>query len=150
MNRLKIEDVLEKEGVFITTTAGVSMYPMLRDRRDTIIVRPVSGRLKKYDVPLYRAGGNYVLHRIVKVLPDGGYFIRGDNCFLTEKNIPEDAVIGVLTEFIRNGRTITADAFGYKLYSRVWVFLHPAVCTVKRLRAFMCKIYKNITNKDRG
>ena len=27
-------------------------------------------RLKKYDVPLYRRGADYVLHRVVKVLPE--------------------------------------------------------------------------------
>lgn len=43
---LHIEEVFEKEGVFVSTTAGVSMYPMLRHRRDTIVIRPVTGRLK--------------------------------------------------------------------------------------------------------
>ena len=41
---LHIEEVFEKEGVFVSTTAGVSMYPMLRHRRDTIVIRPVTGR----------------------------------------------------------------------------------------------------------
>lgn len=68
---MHIEEVLASQGVYISTTSGVSMYPMLRDRRDTIIIRPVSGRLKKYEVPLYRRGEDYVLHRIVKVTPEG-------------------------------------------------------------------------------
>ncbi len=149
MDRIKIEEVLEKEGIFICTTVGTSMYPMLRDRRDTVVIRPVSGRLKKYDIPLYRAGDKYVLHRIIKVLPGKGYFIRGDNCFLTEKNIPDDAVIGVLTEFIRNGKTFTVDSFGYKLYYRIWVFLHPAVCAAKRIRAATKKTMRILFKIDR-
>ena len=80
---LRIEDVLREKGLYVSTTAGVSMYPMLRDRRDTIMIRPAEGRLKKYDVPLYRRGEAYVLHRIVKVLPDS-YVICGDNCFKKE------------------------------------------------------------------
>ena len=34
----KIEEILQKEGCLVTTTAGVSMYPMLRNRRDTVVV----------------------------------------------------------------------------------------------------------------
>ena len=67
----KIEEILQKEGCLVTTTAGVSMYPMLRNRRDTVVIRPAAGRLKKYDVALYKRGESYVLHRVVKVLPDG-------------------------------------------------------------------------------
>ena len=33
----KIEEILQKEGCLVTTTAGVSMYPMLRNRRDTVV-----------------------------------------------------------------------------------------------------------------
>ena len=84
---LRIEDVLREKGLYVSTTAGVSMYPMLRDRRDTIMIRPAEGRLKKYDVPLYRRGKAYVLHRIVKVLPDS-YVI-----FITKDDAPGKGVI---------------------------------------------------------
>ena len=29
---MHIEDVIQKDGVYVSTTAGVSMYPMLRNR----------------------------------------------------------------------------------------------------------------------
>ena len=34
------EGVLARDGVWVSTTAGTSMWPMLRDRRDTVVVRP--------------------------------------------------------------------------------------------------------------
>ena len=67
----RIEDVLRQEGGYASPTHGVSMYPLLRDGRDSVVIRPPEGRLRKYDVPLYRVGPKYVLHRIVRVLPDG-------------------------------------------------------------------------------
>ena len=67
----RIEDILRQEGFYTSTTRGISMYPMLRDGRDTVIIRPPEGRLRKYDVPLYRVGPKYVLHRVIQVLPDG-------------------------------------------------------------------------------
>ena len=67
-----IESILDADGVFVSTTSGVSMYPMLRDRRDTIIVTRPKERLKKYDVALYRRGESYVLHRVIKVRVKSG------------------------------------------------------------------------------
>lgn len=95
----RIEDILLREGAYATATQGASMYPMLRQGRDTVIIRPPEGRLRKYDVPLYRVGPKYVLHRVVRVLPDG-YVIRGDNCLCNE-HVRDAQIIGVLAGFYR-------------------------------------------------
>ncbi|MBQ7368889.1 MAG: hypothetical protein IJW60_04185 [Clostridia bacterium] len=100
--KLKIEDVLREKGVYIGPTVGVSMLPMLKNRRDTIVVKPKIERLKRLDVALYKRGEAYVLHRVLEAV-DGGYIIRGDNCYADE-NVPEEAVIGVLTEFFRKDK----------------------------------------------
>lgn len=97
---LHIEDALNEKGVYVSTTSGVSMYPMLRNRRDTIIVKPPTAPLKKYDVPLYRRGDDYVLHRIIGK-DDKGYIICGDNCINKEYGITENQIIGVLVGFYR-------------------------------------------------
>jgi len=38
--RLKIEDVLAEKGYYAGPTVGVSMLPMLKNRRDTILSVP--------------------------------------------------------------------------------------------------------------
>lgn len=119
-----IENVLETQGVFVSTTVGVSMYPMLRNRRDTIVIRPCQGRLKKYDIPLYKRGPSYVLHRIIKVQPDS-YTICGDNCIQKEYGITDEQIIGVLTEFYRDHKRISMDSWGYQTYVRIWCSLYP-------------------------
>lgn len=121
-----IETILKKDGVFVSTTSGVSMFPMLRDRRDTIIVTRREGRLKKYDVALYKRGDSYVLHRVIEVLPDS-YIIRGDNCLSKEYGITDDTVLGVLTGFYRGDKEKSMKSFSYKLYSRLIVAFHPLV-----------------------
>ncbi len=75
------------------------MRPMLKTRRDTIVVRAKAERLKPLDVALYMRGDAYILHRVLKVT-ESGYIIRGDNCYYDEV-VPEEDVIGVLTEFFR-------------------------------------------------
>ena len=113
--KLKIEDVLKEKGVYMGPTVGVSMLPMLKTRRDTIVVKPKTERLKRLDVALYKRGDAYILHRVLQVI-DGGYIIRGDNCYADE-NVPEDAVIGVLTEFFRKDKHILCTDEKYIRYA---------------------------------
>lgn len=133
-----IEKALLDEGVYISTTSGVSMYPMLRDRRDTIIVTRCNGRLKKYDVALYKRGDSYVLHRVIKVLPDS-YIIRGDNCIANEYGITDAAVLGKLTGFMRGEKEINMNGASYKLYSRLICALHPIVSLKLKLKSRLKK-----------
>ena len=82
------EEELLARGKILRTNVGVSMLPLLREGRDVMIIERFDDRLKKYDVPLYRRGEAYVLHRIIKVKPDG-YDIIGDNCVSIERE-PQD------------------------------------------------------------
>lgn len=112
--KLKIEDVLRLQGKYVGPTVGVSMLPMLKNRRDTIIVVPKTERLKPLDVALYKRGDAYVLHRVLETV-EGGYIIRGDNCYVNE-NVPENAVFGVLTEFFRKDKHILCTDEKYLKY----------------------------------
>ena len=109
------------------------MRPMLKQNRDLVTIRPVSGRLKKYDVPLYRKkGGGYLLHRIIAVT-ENGYVIRGDNTYVKELNVTDNDIVGVLTAFKRKGKDYTVESNGYRLYARVWNFLYP----LRKVRNFI-------------
>lgn len=109
-----IEEVLHEKGVYVGPTVGVSMLPMLKNRRDTIVVKAKTERLKPLDVALYRRGEAYVLHRVLS-LTENGYIIRGDNCY-TDENVPESTVIGVLTEFFRKNKHYFCDDEKYLKY----------------------------------
>lgn len=119
----KIEEILKEKGVFVGPTVGYSMYPMLKDCRDTIIVRPKTERLKRLDVALYIVNGKYVLHRVIEPV-DGGYCIRGDNCYADEF-VPEDVVFGVLTEFYRKNKHILCTDKKYLRYAEKIVTNYP-------------------------
>lgn len=114
--KLTIEEVLEKEGKYVGPTVGISMLPMLKERRDTIVVRPKTEKLKPLDVALYRRGDAYVLHRVLYPT-ETGYIIRGDNCYADEV-IPEKDVFGVLTEFFRKDKHYLCTDESYLRYAR--------------------------------
>ncbi len=135
---LNIEGILQSEGVYISTTSGVSMYPMLRDRQDTIVVTPTKERLKKYDVALYRRGESYVLHRVIEVLPDS-YVIRGDNCIAKEYGITDRDLLGKLTAFYRKEKEINMNGAAYRIYSRLICALHPIVSLKLKVKSRLCK-----------
>ena len=141
-----IEQILDERGEYISSTAGFSMYPMLRNRTDTIIIRKVDRPLKKHDVPLYRLkSGKLVLHRILKVLPDGHFLIRGDNLYLNENVAPEQ-IIGVLKEFYRDGKHyVCDDSAAYKWYV-LWVRIsYPRRFLWKhKMRPYLSKIKHSI------
>lgn len=148
----RIEQVLNVEHLFVSTTVGISMWPMLRNRRDTIIVRPVPAgkRLSVGDVALYKVmnaslnasgGPKYVLHRVIGVR-DGWYAIRGDNCLLTE-HVRDDQILGRLEEFYRGSRHIECSSSRwYRLYWRTWMTLWPLRCVWKHTRALLGRLLR--------
>lgn len=115
---------------------GVSMLPMLRQGIDTVTLSPVTGKLEKYDIPLYqRDNGAYVLHRIVKV--DESYTCIGDNQYFYEPGIRDDQIIGLVTAFTRGKKEITVNNFGYRLYVRFW-------CGTRPVRWFLIRAIRKV------
>lgn len=103
---------------------GVSMLPMLRQGKDTVTLSPITGPLKKYDIPLYRRDdGAYILHRIVKA--DDTYTCIGDNQYILETGIRQDQLIAVVTAFSRGDRQIPVSAISYRIYVRLWHWSRP-------------------------
>ena len=144
------ERVLDLEGVVVYRVEGVSMRPMLRMDRDIVVIRKPNGRLQKYDVALYRRQtGNYVLHRVVRVLEDG-YIIRGDNCFRDETDITDAQIVGVLTQFQRRGKQISVTAPFYRLYARLWVASYPLRCILHTAKGFLTEgLWVHLRNRKK-
>lgn len=142
-----IEENLTQNGFHVSTTSGFSMYPMLRDRRDRVVIVPVGEKkLKPYDLPLYkRPDGKYVLHRILKVR-DGYYVIRGDNTYAREK-VPFEWVIGYVSEFYREGRHVKADSRRYRFYAAFWHFIYPFRVFYRKGRSFATRVWRKVKPK---
>ena len=139
---ISFEEELERSGKLVYTTVGVSMRPLIRQDKDISIIEKPKGRLKKYDVALYkRPNGQYVLHRVVKVLEDG-YVILGDNCCSKEFNIKDSQILGVLTSLNRGGKEIDFESFGYKLYVRLRYAHYPVRVIIFKTKKFISKLIK--------
>ena len=137
-NTTTFEEILSRDGMLVYKIRGVSMLPMLRQNRDLVVIGQPGGRLKPYDTALYRRGSSYVLHRVIRVTPEG-YLIRGDNTYALE-NVPDQAVIGVLTSFVRDGKKISVTDRKYLAYVRFWCAIYPLRAGYVRVRRKVAKI----------
>ncbi|MBO4853555.1 MAG: hypothetical protein J5482_00210 [Oscillospiraceae bacterium] len=142
MNHQSIEDILAQNGIYVSPTVGVSMRPMLRQGKDRVILMPPQGRLKKYDVPLYRRGKDYVLHRIVAVRPDD-YVVLGDNCIAREY-VRDEQIIGVLTGFYRGERYVKLTDPFYRAYRFLWQGTWPLRRLLSRVRSIAGRVVRRI------
>ena len=142
-----IEENLKESGIHVSTTAGYSMYPMLRNRRDRVIIRPVGEKkLRRYDLPLYkRPSGQYVLHRIVGVRKDH-YLIRGDNTYVLE-HVPFDWVLGYVTEFYREDRHVLSSSRWYRFYACMWHVFYPVRWFVHKAKSFARLVVRKIRGR---
>ncbi len=110
---------LDKNGVVGFVPGGNSMWPTLKNRKQSIIVLSKTERLKPLDVALYmRADGSYVLHRVMNVT-DTGYIMCGDSQFSLE-SVPEERVIGCMAGFYRGKKYVEVTDEKYIKKVKLW------------------------------
>ena len=135
-----IAGYLAEHGTLTYSNVGVSMMPLLKQGRDLFTVRAKrpGERLSVGDVALYRRGDDIVLHRVVEVT-EGGYVMLGDNCVKREHGIAEDDVFGVMTGYVRRGKTHSVTDRTFRNYTaRILKYEKPRIARLKavaRLKA---------------
>ena len=124
-DKISYEEYLKTHGTLIYTNVGDSMRPLIRQGRDLLVIERHTGRLRRYDVPLYRRdSGQYVLHRVLRVR-ENDYVLCGDNRWHRETGITDRHVIGVLTAVVRDGKELPVTDWRYRLYVHLWCDLFP-------------------------
>lgn len=143
MSKSSFEEEIQSRGCLLYRSEGDSMLPLIRQGRDLVLIsQKPEGRLKKYDVPLYkRDSGQYVLHRILKVR-ENDYVLCGDNRWQRETGISDRHIIGVLTAVIRDGKKLPVTALRYRLYVHLWCDLFCLRAFALRVRAILKRIGK--------
>ena len=121
---MTFEEELNLHGGFIFTNVGDSMKPLIRQGRDILeITKRPDGRLQKYDIPLYKVGDKYILHRILRVR-ESDYIVAGDHNYRKEL-VTESQIIGILTGLTRDGKQRNLSGWKYRLYLFIWCDLYP-------------------------
>ncbi len=145
------ERLKEGQSVSLTIT-GTSMYPFILGGRDRVTLSPITGDLKKNDLPLYRRkNGAFVLHRIVRVEKDGSYTCCGDHQWQLEKGLRREQMIGIATEYVRKGKHLSNRNLLYRLYRTVWTWVLKArpffFCIDTYARAIVRRFFRRKNTK---
>lgn len=110
---------LSKNGILAFVPSGQSMWPTLKNKKQSVVVIPKTIRLNKYDVGLYqKENGNYVLHRVISVT-DNGYIMCGDSQFKPEM-VNEEQVFAVMQGFYKGKRYIQSSDEKYCKFVKRW------------------------------
>lgn len=121
---------------------GTSMLPLIHQGVDSVVISPVKGKLKKYDVPFYRRdNGQFVLHRIVG-MKNGNYVMCGDNQYMREYGITDAHIIGVLSEIHTPEKIIKVSDKDYIIYSKCRVLRQYMKSKVAWLKKTIYKVVK--------
>lgn len=116
-----ILETLDMGKAFKIFPNGISMEPLIHQGRDAVYIKKPEGRLKKYDIAFFkRANGEYVLHRVIKVLPESYHFC-GDNQWQVERGIKDSQIIGIVTKLEIDGKTVETNDEEYIQYVKTRV-----------------------------
>lgn len=118
-----IREVLASGGEFRLYPHGTSMFPLLRQGRDSVALRALHRPARAQDILFYqRRDGSYVLHRVRKVTPSG-MILWGDNQTVLEYGVTEDRVIGYAARIFRDDNEVDCRSMKYRAYLWLWQFM---------------------------
>ncbi len=120
-------------------TVGVSMRPLLAERKTHVMIAPLD-QAEKWDILLYvRENGAQVLHRCIKQ-DDRFYYMRGDNTCGLER-IRREQAIGVATHIYRKGRCFDVKKNKvYRVYVAIWNLIYPFRWVLSKLKTVIRRL----------
>lgn len=139
-----MEELIAQNETVTIPVSGFSMNPFLADKRDAVMVKKPERDLKKGDIVLYkRRNGQYILHRIWKVKPEG-YYIVGDAQTEIEGPIHREQILGRVEKIRRKGQWIDEKDLRWKLFEKVWIRILPLRPAIRKGYA----VLKRARNKN--
>lgn len=116
--------------------SGSSMAPFLVHERDSIIFSKPQRELQRGDMVFYqRENGQFVMHRILHVKPEGLYIV-GDAQTEIEGPVNPKQVFAVVTRAQRKGKWIGPGDFWWWFFRTVWLRLVPVRKIILKLYPF--------------
>lgn len=130
-----VKEILDGGKRIKMTVTGRSMYPFLRDMKDSVELTGIDFEdIQPGDIVLVlNSSGQYVLHRVV-VKEEDCFYILGDAQVSMEGPIMPDQVLAVVTKVWSRGLEIDCDSLLWRKAASFWMSLLP-------LRRFSARAY---------
>ena len=137
-----LRELAEEGRVVSMLIAGSSMSPFLCHNRDYIYFTRPERELRRGDMVFYqRDTGQYVMHRICRVRPEG-YYLVGDAQTQIEGPLRRDQIFARIIRVKRKGKILEPGDFWWEFFEHVWIRIIP-------LRKLSGRIYSIIGRKIR-
>ena len=133
-----LQELLAQGQSVSLTVTGESMSPFLRHGRDQIRLAAVTVPPKRGDMVFFRRrNGQYIMHRVLRRMPDGNYAIIGDGQQQVEAPIAPEQIFAVVTQVCRKGTWIGPKAFWWRFFAGPWLTLLPLRPLLRRMARFI-------------
>lgn len=134
-----LKQLVEEGETVSMRIVGSSMSPFLIHDRDLITFKAPERELKKGDMVFFqRESGQYVMHRIYAVKPDG-YYMVGDAQTEIEGPVRREQIFAVIIKVRRKGKWMEPGNFWWNFFERVWINIIPVR---KAVVGFYSLVYK--------
>lgn len=134
-----LKQLVEEGETVSMRIVGSSMSPFLIHDRDLITFKAPERELKKGDMVFFqRESGQYVMHRIYAVKPDG-YYMVGDAQAEIEGPISREQIFAVIIKVRRKDKWMEPGDFWWNFFERVWINIIPLR---KVVTVFYSLVYK--------
>ncbi len=131
------ELLAQGQSVSLTVT-GESMSPFLRHGRDQIRLAAVTAPPQRGDMVFFRRrNGQYIMHRVLRRMPDGNYAIIGDGQQQVEFPIAPEQIFAVVTQVCRKGVWLGPESFWWRFFAGPWLTLLPLRPLLRRMARFI-------------
>lgn len=129
-----LRELVEEGKSVQVVISGGSMLPFLAHGRDTIFFEQPKKPLQRGDMIFFqRRSGDYVMHRIYKMEPEGLYIV-GDAQTDIEGPVQPEQVFAVVTAVRRKGKMLGPGSFWWEFFEHIWIRVVP-------LRRGILKLY---------
>lgn len=119
-----MKEILDKGGECKLVVTGNSMFPTLKNKESSVILTSLNkGKAKKGEIVfIQRDSGEYILHRVYKIIDNNKFIMNGDAQEWVEV-VRFDQVIGVVKTILHNNndKEIYCDNSIYKLKILLWM-----------------------------
>ena len=112
-------DLLSSGAVFPLVVTGSSMMPFLRNGRDIVRLHKTDRFYRGQIVLFRRRSGDFVLHRIRRICPDGRLLMNGDAQKWCEY-IQRDQVLAEVISISRNQRDVDPNSMLSRVVRFLW------------------------------
>lgn len=100
---------------------GNSMFPFLKNGRDSVLLKKFVAPAQNGDILLYRRDdGSFILHRVVKTEKNLLWF-AGDAQSVIEGPVHESEVLAIAVKAKRNGKWISEKDSEWNFYKNKWI-----------------------------